>query len=206
MEPKKWTNYLYYILVGVLSFITLLFLPMLGSEVGLGFQFPNTAAGWIVYIISQLIVAIINVLLFHSFICQAKLNVKDNPNYLRAIEILRLVKTDDYIPRSLAQINKKEYGIKGFWIFIGSIMSVFALGQAILTYDHTKLISYVFTIILGIIFGILEMKKYEEYYTGEYLDYALMIQEQNINDEKESTNDNNKQCSVQELSRTSSEE
>ena len=178
MDDKKWTNYLYYILIGVLSFISLVFLPMLGSELGMSFNFPTTTAGWFVYITSQLIAAVINVLIFHSFICQAKLNIKDNENYKRAVEILRANKEKAYIPRSLAQLNRKEYGLKGVTIFLGSILATVAIGEAILTYNYVKLISYLLVIIMGIIFGVLEMKKYEEYYITEYLDYAEMIERQ----------------------------
>ena len=175
MEDKKWTNYLYYILIGVLSFISLLFLPMLGSEIGMSFNFPTTVAGWFIYITSQLITAVINVLIFHSFIKQSQLNIKDNANYKRAVELLRAYKSKTYIPRSLSQLNKREYGIKGITIFLSSILATFALGEAILTYNYVKLLTYIFVIAMGIIFGILEMKKYEEYYVGEYLDYAEMV-------------------------------
>ena len=175
---KKWTNYLYYILIGVLSFISLVFLPMLGSELGMSFNFPTTTAGWFVYITSQLIAAVINVLIFHSFICQAKINIKENENYKRAVELLRNNKEKTYVPRSLAQLNLREYGVKGVTIFLGSILATVAIGEAILTYNYVKLISYLLVIIMGIIFGILEMKKYEEYYITEYLDYAEMIERQ----------------------------
>lgn len=178
MDDKKWTNYLYYILIGVLSFISLVFLPMLGSELGMSFNFPTTTAGWFVYITSQLIAAVINVLIFHSFICQAKINIKDNDNYKKAVELLRNNKEKTYVPRSLAQLNLKEYGVKGVTIFLGSILATVAIGEAILTYNYVKLISYLLVIIMGIIFGILEMKKYEEYYITEYLDYAEMIERQ----------------------------
>lgn len=178
MDDKKWTNYLYYILIGVLSFISLVFLPMLGSELGMSFNFPTTTAGWFVYITSQLIAAVINVLIFHSFICQAKLNIKDNDNYKKAVELLRNNKEKTYVPRSLARFNMREYGVKGLTIFLGSILATVAIGEAILTYNYVKLISYLLVIIMGIIFGILEMKKYEEYYITEYLDYAEMIERQ----------------------------
>lgn len=176
---KKWTNYLYYILIGVLSFISLVFLPMVGSELGMSFNFPTTTAGWLVYITGQLIAAVINVLIFHSFIKQAKLNIKNNGNYQKAVEILRANKSKTYIPRSLSQLNMREYGIKGISIFLGSILATVAIGEAILTYNYVKLISYLLVVSMGVIFGILEMKKYEEYYTGEYLDYAIMIQKEN---------------------------
>lgn len=176
MEDKKWTNYLYYILIGILSFISLVFLPMIGSELGMSFNFPTTAAGWFVYITSQLITAVINVLIFHSFIKQSKLNIKDNENYKKAVEILRANRSKTYVPRSLSQLNKREYGVKGITIFLGSILATVALGEAILTYNYVKLLTYIFVVSMGIIFGVLEMKKYEEYYVGEYLDYAEMVE------------------------------
>ena len=188
-REKNWTQYLYYGIIFVVSIVSLIFLPMVGSEIDMGFNFPTTVAGWIVYVISQLIVAIINVLIFHSFICQAKINVKDNPNYKKAVEILRNNKNKTYIPRSLSEFNKREYLTKGISIFLSSIMAVFAIGQAILTYDYMKLLTYLFTITMGIIFGIIEMKKYEEYYTSEYLEYAIMKQEENLN--KGETDDDN---------------
>lgn len=188
----KIRSYLYYVVIGILSFVSLVFLPMVGTEVGMNFVIPTTVSGWIVYIMSQLIVALINVLLFHSFILQSRLNVKEDKNYKKALEILRESKEKEYIPRSIKEVNRREYGQKGTTIFLSSIMSVFALGQAILTYDYMKLLTYLFTIVMGIIFGILEMKKYEEYYIGEYLDYALMIQKKaKEKSEEVEKNDNN---------------
>lgn len=184
MEPTaKWKQYLYYILIGIISFISLVFLPMFGSEVGMAFTFPTTAAGWIVFIITQLLMAIVNVLIFHSFICQAKINIKDDPKYNEAKAILQLYILKSYIPRSLSQFTRREYGAKGVSIAIGTLLAGFALTQAILTYDYVRMLSYLFTITFGVIFGILEMKKWEEYYTGEFYDYALYYQK--IKEEEE---------------------
>ena len=52
-------------------------------------------------------------------------------------------------------------------------MSVVALGQAILSYDWISMLSMLFTIAMGLIFGIMQMKKAEAYWTGEYYAYAL---------------------------------
>lgn len=174
-QNKTLDLYLYYILIGVLSFIALVFLPFFGSEVGMAFTFPTTPAGWVVYITQQALMALVNILIFHSFICQSYVNVKDNPNYIAARDIFH---RDDkeYIPLTLAQFNRKEYGRKGVAIFIGTLLGGFALTQAILTYDYVRMLAYLFTIILGIIFGIYEMKKYEEYLTYEYLQSALYYQ------------------------------
>lgn len=189
MEPTaKWKQYLYYILIGVISFISLVFLPMFGSEVGMAFTFPTSAAGWIVFVITQLLMAIVNVLIFHSFICQAKINIKDDLKYNEAKSILQLYILKSYVPRSLSQFTRREYGAKGVSIAIGTLLAGFALTQAILTYDYVRMLSYLFTITFGVIFGILEMKKWEEYYTGEFYDYALYyqkIKEEEAKKEKE---------------------
>lgn len=174
-QNKALDLYLYYILIGVLSFIALVFLPFFGSEVGMAFTFPTTAAGWVVYITQQALMALVNILIFHSFICQSYINVKDNPNYIAARDIFHK-DNKEYIPLTLAQFNRKEYGKKGVAIFLGTLLGGFALTQAILTYDYVRMLAYLFTIIFGIIFGIYEMKKYEEYLTYEYLQSALYYQ------------------------------
>ena len=80
-----------------------------------------------------------------------------------------------------------QYGKKGTTIFISSALSVIALGQAILSYDWISMLSYVFTLAMGLIFGIMQMKKAEAYWTGEYYEYAL---EKQKNEEiKESNED-----------------
>lgn len=179
MENKKFVDlYLYYILIGVLSFVALVFLPFFGSEVGMEAQFPDTWVGWIVYIVQQALMAIINILIFHSFICQAYVNIKDNENYIKARDIFHSLDDKEYIPMTLQQFNKKEYGRKGATIFLGTLLGGFALTQAILSYDYVRMLAYLFTIILGIFFGIYEMKKYEEYLTYEYLQSALYYQKQ----------------------------
>ena len=187
-RDKKWTQYMYYILIGVISFIALVFLPMFGSEIGMAFTFPTTVAGWVVYIITQALMALVNVLIFHSFICQAKLNIKDDPNYQKAVEILKAYILKTYTPRSYTQFRNQEYRWKGISIAVGTLLAGFALTQAILTYDYVRMLSYLFTVMFGIIFGILEMKKWEEYYTGEYLDYALYYQKQQDELEEEAKN------------------
>ena len=101
------------------------------------------------------------------------------------MKILNDVVRKAYTPRSLAEINKKEYGHKMIAIFISSIFSAFSFSQAILTFDITSLISYSITVLFGIIFGLLEMKKYEDYYTHEFVDYAKYVQEKQKGTENE---------------------
>lgn len=165
---------MYYIIIAVISFISVVFLPMIGSTIGLGWKLPDTTAGWVVWGASRAIVATINVLLFHSFMEQAKLNVKDNEHYKEAQDILMKVKRKEHKPKSPAQWNAAQYGKKGVTIFLASAMSVVAIGQAVLSYDWATALAYLFTLGMGIIFGIMQMKKAESYWTTEYYEYALM--------------------------------
>lgn len=170
----KVKQYMYYGIIALISLIALIFLPMLGSVVGLGWQTPNTAVGWIVWIVIKLIVSFLNVLIFHCFLRQGLVNVQDNENYKKAREILRKNRDKDSLPRSPKKWNAQQYGGKGVSIFIASALTTVALTQALLTYDYVALLSYLFTIISGIVFGIISMKGAEEYYSNEYYAYALM--------------------------------
>lgn len=168
---------LYYIVVGVVSFISLVFLPMIGSTIGLGWNIPDTTVGWIIWVVSKIIVSALNITIFHCFMCQAKINIKDDENYKKAREILMDVKLKEVRPRSPRKWNAEQYGMKGVTIFITSSMTVVALTQAVLSFDYISMLTYLFTIIMGLIFGVLQMKTAEEYWTREYLEYALYRQE-----------------------------
>lgn len=184
---------LYYVIIGIISFLSVAFLPMVGSTIGLGWKIPDTTAGWVVWVVSRLIIATINVLIFYSFMEQAKLNVKDNEHYIEAREILYKNKKKEHEPQSPQKWQALQYGKKGTTIFISSALSVVALGQAMLTFDWVAMLAYVFTIALGVIFGIMQMKKAEAYWTGEFYEYALKKQQEQETaaaEDKEIINDN----------------
>ena len=187
---------LYYIIIGIISFLSVAFLPMVGSTMGLGWKLPDTTAGWVVWAVSRLIIATINVLIFHSFMEQAKLNVKDDTHYIEAREILYKNKKKEHEPKSPQKWQALQYGKKGTTIFISSAMSVVALGQARLTFDWVGMLAFIFTIAMGLIFGIMQMKKAEAYWTGEFYEYALKKQQEqdsatkDVVEDKEIINDN----------------
>lgn len=193
----KVKQFMYYFIIGVVSMIALCFLPMIGSDIGLGWNLPNTVVGWIVWVVVKLIVAVLNVLIFHCFMLQAKINIKDNPRYIEAQEILRLNNIKQYIPRSPTVWNKQQYGQKGVSIFITTALSTIALTQAMLTFDWMSMLTYLFTIIMGLIFGIMQMKTAEDYWTDEFWQYAQKIkrdmelaQEECAKQTDDSTSDN----------------
>lgn len=172
-------NYIYYVVIAIVSFLAVSFLPFIGSNAGLGWNTPETVTGWVVWITVRIIIAIINVIIFYSFMEQAKLNIKDNPNFIEANKILAAINdADKRTPRGPNKWNRQQYTKKGTSIFIGSILATIALTQAILTYDWVSMLSYIFTIIMGLIFGVMQMKSAEKYWTIEYYDYALMKKEE----------------------------
>ena len=171
-------QYTYYLIILIASLISLFFLPFVGSEVGLEWNIPNTTVGWVVYVTTKLIVAALNVLIFHSFMQQAKVNVKDNEKYIKANEMLGRIKIKEYHPRSPKQFNSSEYGKKGTTIFFTTALATIALSQALLTFDWMSMLTYMFTIIMGLIFGVMQMFKAEYYWTEEYYDYAKQLVEE----------------------------
>lgn len=177
--------YMYYFIIGVISFIALIFIPMIGSELDAGWNLPDTSAGWIVWASTKLIMSAVNVLIFHSFICQAKLNIKDDARYKEALAILGKIRVKNYTPRSPKKFFAGEYGRKGVAIFASTVLASVSLTQAILTFDWIAMLTYLFTIILGVIFGSLEMKRVEEFWTGEFYDYAKDVEAQQKSKEEE---------------------
>lgn len=173
---QKWKQYQYYALIGIISCIALFFLPMVGSEAGLDWKLPNTAVGWIVFVISKLLVATLNILIFHCFTLQGKVNISSDPRYVEANEILQTVKSQDAInPRSPSEWSKEVYGKKGITIFATSLVSAVGLTQAVLTFDWISMLTYLVTVVMGIVFGILQMNQTEIYWTEEYLRYAKKV-------------------------------
>lgn len=195
---EKWKQFQYYVIIGIISLIALLFLPMLGSEAGLTWVVPTTAVGWIVYISSKLVVALTNILIFHCFILQGKTNILNHPNYIKAQEILCNIEKKEYAPKSPKEWHKNVYGKKGTTVFITTLLSSIGLTQAVLTFNLVTFLTYLFTVIGGVIFGILQMNQEEIYWTEEYLAYAKL--------EKERHNDNIQRNSIEKLGGTSTQE
>ena len=179
---SKFSQYMYYGIIAVLSVIMLVFFPMLGSEVGLEWKVPNTKAGWAVWVIAKLSSAGLNVLILHCFVMQGHQNVKENPRYVEARGILLMSQgklIDD--PRSPERYMREIYTKKGLSIFLATILGLIGLGQATLTFDPIQIIIQLVSLVVALIFGFLQMKGTEDYYTQEYLDFAKKIEEERKN-------------------------
>lgn len=165
---ENWRLYQNYIIIGVLSLISVFFLPMLGTEVGIGFKVPNTAAGWVVWSLTKLCIVAINIMLLDQFIKQAKVNVKDDEHFIEANEYY-YSKTEDeeYLPAPKEYISSL-YRKKGITTTITSALSVFGLTSAILSFDWISMLTYLFTIVFGLVFGWITMNNVEDYWTDTY--------------------------------------
>ena len=173
-------QYLYYVIIGIFTFIVLVFMPMLGSSLDGGLKLPEGKGAWIMFVITRVFIAITNIIIFYSFMQQAKLNVRNNEYYKAANEILLKTKNaKEKKPMSPKKWEASQYLKKGTTLAIGTVFALFSLSQAILTYKYTDLISYVLLIFLATVFGIFQMKKAEIYWTTEYYRYAKMIEEEN---------------------------
>lgn len=179
-------QYLWYMIVFAVSFISLIFLPAVGTTVGLEWNIPDNATGWVVWIAVRVCVACINVLLFYSFMKQAEVNVRNDKRYIEATDILYELVDNGKKPRSPEEYFRRQWTTKGVFIFVMSLLATIALTQAVLSYDYVAFLTYLFTIIMGLILGIIQMKNTEMYYLNEYYKYAIMIKK-----EKEKENGNN---------------
>lgn len=177
MIREHLSQYLNYWIVGIVSLIALCFLPMLGSAAGLALVLPTTVAGWIVYIGTKLVVAAINVVIFHCFFQQSKINVRDNPRVIEALKILDKYETKERNYISPTAYTRKAYISKGTLTFFTSIIGAFSLTHALLVFETVVFLTYLFTIIGGVIGGILNMKSAENYWINDQYFYAKHIEE-----------------------------
>lgn len=178
-NKRKFREYKNYGIIVAASLFAIFFLPMIGSTTDLGWKLPSTFVGWIVWIITKALVALLNIILFHSFMEQAKVNIKDNQYYKEANEILmRYGKLSKIVPRDPESWERGEYKNKGTTIAITTVISAIGLTQAVLTFNWLDMLSYLFTVAMGIMFGILQMDKAETYWTTEYWQYAKMVEKE----------------------------
>ena len=177
---EKFSLNFYYCLIFLLSILVMTVAPMFtlsaNTDLGIAAIFPHTLIGWAIYVCTKLFVGVVNLLLFHCFVKQAKINIKDNEKYIEACKIYDMYHPKEYNPRGPKQYFGQLYRKKGIMIFLTSMLSAVVLTNAILSFDMTAFVTYCMTIVMGIIFGILKMKEVETYWTGEFYDAAIQLQ------------------------------
>ena len=112
-----------------------------------------------------------------KLLCQGDLNTKDNENRKEAEAILNSVKRNKQkAPLSPKKFFAREYGKKIPTVFLMSVISLIAFGPILLVFNVAVFLSYLFTVTMAIIFGILEMKKVESYFINDLLEYAHYVE------------------------------
>ena len=177
---EKFSLNFYYCLIFLLSLLVMtvapMFTPSANTDLGISAIFPHSVIGWAIYVCTKLFVGAVNLLLFHCFVKQAKINIKDNEKYIAACKIYEMYHPREYTPRGPKQYFGQLYRKKGVMIFLTSILSAVVLTNAILSFDVTAFVTYCITIVMGIVFGILKMKEVEVYWTGEFYDSAIKLE------------------------------
>lgn len=206
-DSKSWRDYINYFVAFGIGVIFPIILSFIGSVAGLAIVLPTTIAGWIVWSASILSTGGANMAIYHALQQQAKINVKNDPHFKTANEMLCQVKSKTVQARSPKEYFRQQYGLKAVSLFITSSLAAFSLGQAILVFNLITFISHFITMMSGIIFAYYQMKTTECFWTDEYYIYAQQEverqkkQKQNnvsesftMNERKEqATNDNNQQ-------------
>lgn len=177
---EKFSLNFYYCLIFLLSLLVMtvapMFTPSANTDLGIAAVFPHSVIGWAIYVCTKVFVGVVNLLLFHCFVKQAKLNIKDNEKYIAACKVYEMYHPKEYSPRGPKQYFGQLYRKKGIMIFLTSMLSAVVLTNAILSFDVTAFVTYCMTIVMGLVFGILKMKEVEAYWTGEFYDAAMQLQ------------------------------
>ena len=161
---QKFKDVAYYVIIAVVSFVSVAFLPFVGSALKGEIVWPQNTIEWMIWIATRLLVSVINIIIFYSFIQQAKINIKEDKNYLLALETLaKANKNKKLKPRSPNRYFGRIWGTKGFMLFISSIASSIVLAEAMLNFELMAFLSYIFTVFMAVIFGYLQMRGTENY-------------------------------------------
>lgn len=189
---EKFSLNFYYCLIFLLSLLVMtvapMFTPSANTDLGISAIFPHSVIGWAIYVCTKLFVGVVNLLLFHCFVKQAKINIKDNEKYIAACKIYEMYHPREYNPRGPKQYFGQLYRKKGVMIFLTSMLSAVVLTNAILSFDVTAFVTYCMTIVMGLVFGILKMKEVEVYWTSEFYDAAMQLQNK-YNKQEDLTNE-----------------
>lgn len=174
---EAFKNYKNYGIIIVLTLITVTIFPLLGTSVGMEARYPDTVVGWIVWAVIKIALCVDNIFIFQAFVDQAELNVQYEPRYIEAREIVRKYRIGKYKPMSPEDRRKKMFSKKVIITILTSLISV-ALTEALLHYNFADLIAYTISMIMAIVFGILNMADQEKYWVEEFYDYAITIKEE----------------------------
>ena len=187
-------QYAFYGIIAVILVIVLFIVPLLSGGINandFGYYLPKSVKGWIVFWAIRGGTVVGNMCVYGLFKAQARTNAKDNPNFIKANEMLnKLYGTKQFIPHSPKQKSIKDWTTKGIIVFITTALESIVIGSLIFNWDNVTFLSCITSSITAVLFGVVAMIKDEVYWTEEYLAYAEYITKKTQeleNPEKEKT-------------------
>ena len=167
-------KYLYYALIVGLTIISIVFLPLLGLDQNgeINFKFPQTILAWIIWVIGKGAIIIVNCLIFHFFVLQGKDNIKDDEDYIKGMKELNMYRDEEYIPKSPFVLERGAYLKKGGTVLLSTAMSLFALPSLFLQFSLTNFLSTLFSIVMALAFGFMQMRETETRWTKDLISYV----------------------------------
>lgn len=199
---EKAKQCLFYIVIGLVSVVFTCFLPLVGSEGDIQSRFPTTVDGWIIWAICNLSTAVLNVLIYVCYMKQGHLNVQNDPYYKEGMTTLNKVKFQKKKePLSPKQWTRKQVGTKGVILFLSTLGSLVGLTNAVLRWNLELFLIYLIDVIMANVFGIIQMKKTELYWTTEFVEYAHFVYNKQEEEEKGKQKESKKTISSKTLNK-----
>lgn len=187
----------YYMVISVILLIILFVVPFIAGGItasDFSYYLPKNLEGWIIFWAIRAGTVVGNLSIYGLFKAQAKTNSKDNPNYIKACEIMnKMSGKKGFIPMSPKQKAFKDWSTKGLTVFITTAAESIVIGSLIIGFDVMTFLSCITSCITACLFGIVAMVKDEVYWTEEYLLYAEYTEKQ-LSQEQSKTEKENIEC------------
>lgn len=172
----------YYMVIGVILLLVTVLVPFLAGGINaqdFNYYIPETTEGWIIFWAIRAGTVVGNVTVYGLFKAQAKTNVKYDPDYKKACELLNKLNGEEgFIPMSPKQKTAKDWITKGLFMTLTTASESIVIGTLIFNFDIVTFISCLSSSITAVLFGIVQMVKDEVYWTEDYLLYAEYVTEQ----------------------------
>lgn len=169
----------YYMVIGIILLLVTVLIPFLAGGINaqdFNYYIPKTVGGWIIFWAIRLGTVVGNITVYGLFKAQAKTNVKDDPAYVKACELLNKMNGEEgFIPMSPKRKATKDWTTKGVFMTITTAAESVVIGTLIFNFDIVTFVSCISSSITAVLFGIVQMVKDEIYWTEEYLLYAEYV-------------------------------
>ena len=181
-------KYIYYALIVLLTLVGIVFLPLIGLDQNgeINFNFPASAMGWIIWAVSKGAICVVNCLIFHFFTLQGKDNIKDNEDYIKGLKELNKYRDRDETVKSPWELERGAYLKKGGTVLISTAMSLFALPSLVLQFSLINFLSVLFSMIMAVAFGVMQMRDTEDRWTKDLTNYVEYLKQASMGKEGKS--------------------